>query len=315
MAADLGVLQRLPKIVPPGVAREMAYTGERLGAERALADRPGQRRAARRRRHAGARAAAGRAASPRSRRWRSPAASWRSTTRATTPTADALEQMTLLQSAIFDTDEMADGDRRLEGQAGRGLRRPGAGGARLGPHQAAPNCWRSSSICAAPSGCRPRLAQQPQPARSLPAPRAPRWPRPGCGARRWGPAGPASPRGSACRARRIAAMRAATSSATAGSPGRWYGISGTWPTFITKYGVIGGRMSSSLHTPCSVSATRCVLWVWITQRASGAAVVDAPVQRQRLARAVAAGLLAGGVERASRAGSSVPRQASVGVMR
>ena len=37
MMADLGVLQRLAKIVPPGVAREMAYTGERLGAERALA--------------------------------------------------------------------------------------------------------------------------------------------------------------------------------------------------------------------------------------------------------------------------------------
>src|SRR5690242_18016533 len=37
MAADLGVLQRLPKIVPPGVAREMAYTGERLEAPRALA--------------------------------------------------------------------------------------------------------------------------------------------------------------------------------------------------------------------------------------------------------------------------------------
>lgn len=37
MAADLGVLQRLPKIVPDGVARQMAYTGERLGAERALA--------------------------------------------------------------------------------------------------------------------------------------------------------------------------------------------------------------------------------------------------------------------------------------
>ncbi|HEY4957068.1 MAG TPA: enoyl-CoA hydratase-related protein, partial [Caldimonas sp.] len=34
IAADLGVLQRLPKIVPQGVAREMAYTGERLGAER-----------------------------------------------------------------------------------------------------------------------------------------------------------------------------------------------------------------------------------------------------------------------------------------
>ncbi len=37
MAADLGVLQRLPRLVPPGVARQMAYTGERLGAERALA--------------------------------------------------------------------------------------------------------------------------------------------------------------------------------------------------------------------------------------------------------------------------------------
>ena len=37
MAADLGVLQRLPKIVPEGVARQMAYTGERLDAQRALA--------------------------------------------------------------------------------------------------------------------------------------------------------------------------------------------------------------------------------------------------------------------------------------
>ncbi|MEO6407148.1 MAG: enoyl-CoA hydratase-related protein [Burkholderiaceae bacterium] len=37
MAADLGVLQRLPKIVPQGVARQMAYTGERLDAQRALA--------------------------------------------------------------------------------------------------------------------------------------------------------------------------------------------------------------------------------------------------------------------------------------
>lgn len=36
MAADLGVLQRLPRLIPPGVARELAYTGERLGAERAL---------------------------------------------------------------------------------------------------------------------------------------------------------------------------------------------------------------------------------------------------------------------------------------
>jgi enoyl-CoA hydratase len=37
MAADLGVLQRLQAIMPAGLARELAYTGERLPAERALA--------------------------------------------------------------------------------------------------------------------------------------------------------------------------------------------------------------------------------------------------------------------------------------
>ena len=36
MAADLGVLQRLPKLMAPGVVRELAYTGKRLGAARAL---------------------------------------------------------------------------------------------------------------------------------------------------------------------------------------------------------------------------------------------------------------------------------------
>ena len=36
MMADVGVLQRLAKIVPQGVAREMAYTGERVDAKRAL---------------------------------------------------------------------------------------------------------------------------------------------------------------------------------------------------------------------------------------------------------------------------------------
>ncbi|PWR19127.1 crotonase/enoyl-CoA hydratase family protein [Zavarzinia compransoris] len=35
MTADVGTLQRLPKIVPEGVVREMAFTGRRLGAERA----------------------------------------------------------------------------------------------------------------------------------------------------------------------------------------------------------------------------------------------------------------------------------------
>ena len=37
MAADLGVLQRLPKLIPEGLARELAYTGDRLDAQRALA--------------------------------------------------------------------------------------------------------------------------------------------------------------------------------------------------------------------------------------------------------------------------------------
>ena len=36
MVADLGVLQRLPKMMPLGVVREMAYTSERMPAERAL---------------------------------------------------------------------------------------------------------------------------------------------------------------------------------------------------------------------------------------------------------------------------------------
>jgi enoyl-CoA hydratase len=35
MTADVGTLQRLPKIVPEGIAREMAYTGRRLPAARA----------------------------------------------------------------------------------------------------------------------------------------------------------------------------------------------------------------------------------------------------------------------------------------
>ena len=83
MAADLGVLQRLPKIVPPGVAREMAYTGERAPAERALAVGlvnavlPDAAAALDTR-------SRWRARSPRSRRSPSPAASSRSTMRATT---------------------------------------------------------------------------------------------------------------------------------------------------------------------------------------------------------------------------------------
>lgn len=37
MVADVGTLQRLPKLIPMGIAKEMAYTGRRLGADRALA--------------------------------------------------------------------------------------------------------------------------------------------------------------------------------------------------------------------------------------------------------------------------------------
>lgn len=35
VAADLGTLQRLPKLIPEGVAREYAYSGRRMSAERA----------------------------------------------------------------------------------------------------------------------------------------------------------------------------------------------------------------------------------------------------------------------------------------
>ena len=35
MTADVGTLQRLPKLVPPGVVAELAYTGRRMSAARA----------------------------------------------------------------------------------------------------------------------------------------------------------------------------------------------------------------------------------------------------------------------------------------
>ena len=106
MAADLGVLQRLPKIVPQGVAREMAYTGERLGAERALA--VGLVNAV----LGDAAATVAHAVAPaRTIASKSPLAI-AGTKLALNhardhSTASALQQMTLLQSAIFDTGEMA----------------------------------------------------------------------------------------------------------------------------------------------------------------------------------------------------------------
>ncbi|MDZ7591452.1 MAG: enoyl-CoA hydratase-related protein [Rubrivivax sp.] len=106
MAADLGVLQRLPKIVPAGLAHEMAYTGDRIGAERALAAglvNAVLPDAATLLEHA--MALAGRIAE------KSPLAVAGSKLAlqyaADHSTAESLQQMTLLQSAIFDIGEMA----------------------------------------------------------------------------------------------------------------------------------------------------------------------------------------------------------------
>ncbi len=106
MAADLGVLQRLPKIIAPGLAREMAYTGDRVHADRALAiglvnavwpD--------------AATLSAQALMMARSIADKSPlavAGSKMALNYAVDhPTQQALQQMTLLQSAIFDIDEMA----------------------------------------------------------------------------------------------------------------------------------------------------------------------------------------------------------------
>ncbi len=106
MAADLGVLQRLPKIVPPGVAREMAYTGDRVPAARALAVGlvnevlPDASALAER---AMALATSIAAKSP-----LAVAGSKLALNHARDHgTASALEQMALLQSAIFDIGELA----------------------------------------------------------------------------------------------------------------------------------------------------------------------------------------------------------------
>jgi enoyl-CoA hydratase len=106
MAADLGVLQRLQRLLPQGLARELAYTGDRLGAERALATGfvnavlpDAEALLAQARKLAAAIAA------------KSPlaiAASKAALNHARDhSTADSLQQMALLQSAVFDVDEMA----------------------------------------------------------------------------------------------------------------------------------------------------------------------------------------------------------------
>ena len=106
MMADLGVLQRLAKIVPPGVAREMAYTGERLTAERAL--QVGLVNAVLPDAPAALAHAMGLARSIAARSPLAVAGSKLALNHARDHgTAASLAQMTLLQSAIFDTDEIA----------------------------------------------------------------------------------------------------------------------------------------------------------------------------------------------------------------
>jgi len=105
MAADLGVLQRLQRLLPQGLARALAYTGDKLAAERALASgfvnsvAPDADALL-----AQARALAGRIAA------KSPLALATSKLALNHArdhgTADALQQMCLLQSAAFDIGEM-----------------------------------------------------------------------------------------------------------------------------------------------------------------------------------------------------------------
>ncbi|MEZ5619901.1 MAG: enoyl-CoA hydratase-related protein [Burkholderiaceae bacterium] len=111
MAADLGVLQRLPRLVPPGVARQMAYTGERVDAARALAiglvnavlpDADAlQAHALELARQIAAKSPLAIAGSKRALNYARDHG-----------VAESLQQMTLLQSAIFDIDEMR---RAIEG--------------------------------------------------------------------------------------------------------------------------------------------------------------------------------------------------------
>jgi enoyl-CoA hydratase len=105
MAADLGSLQRLPKVVPQGLARQMAFTGERVDAARALS------------------AGLVNAVLPDADALRDHAQQLAQHIASKSPlaiagskialnhardhgTAESLQQMALLQSAIFDTAEM-----------------------------------------------------------------------------------------------------------------------------------------------------------------------------------------------------------------
>ena len=107
MTADLGTLQRLPKLIPDAVVRELAFTGRRLPAARALAlglvnDVAPQAEGAL---NAALAAASEIAAKP-------PVAIWGSKQAIDYardhPVADSLRQMGWLQAAIWDTSAIAE---------------------------------------------------------------------------------------------------------------------------------------------------------------------------------------------------------------
>ena len=120
MAADLGVLQRLPKLVAPGLAREMAYTGERVGAERALAI--GLVNAVLPDAGALLDHALGVAAAIASKSPLAIAGTKLAINHARDHgTAAALQHMSLLQSAIFDTEEMSEAIAAWKDKRGAGF--------------------------------------------------------------------------------------------------------------------------------------------------------------------------------------------------
>ena len=67
MTADVGTLQRLPKIIPEGIARELAYTGDRMPAPAGARGRARQRGVRRPRRRSSPACSTSPAASPPSR--------------------------------------------------------------------------------------------------------------------------------------------------------------------------------------------------------------------------------------------------------
>ena len=124
MTADLGTLQRLPKLIPEASSASCAYTGRRMPAERAYEvglvnglydthERPGRRRAR-----------GGRRRSPPARRWRSGAPRRCSTTPATTRSRTGSNYIATWQTGHVPARRPDRGHHRPEREARSRLRRP-----------------------------------------------------------------------------------------------------------------------------------------------------------------------------------------------